>query len=145
MAEQVRAFERGDVISVAGSLGINCYKGNRIAQFIARDIHTSNSLCRIERGELAKIFTVLKDDMADGGCSIDKISFAPVFGNSRLLAFKKAKRAAALKIFKELGIIETTDCGSTVLVKEGENFKSKTELENSETYMKFKNGKEVCI
>lgn len=143
MAEQVRSLERGDAISLAGSLGINCYKGKRFAQFIVRDIHSDCQLKQIGRSELALIFTALRSDMQNGGCSVDKISFAPIFGHSGLLAFKKPKRKAAFKIFEELDIIKITDCGSTLMITEGKNFKAKTELKNSETYMKF--GREVCI
>ena len=59
------------------------------------------------------------------------------------MTFKKPKRKAAFKIFEELDIIKITDCGSTLMITEGKNFKAKTELKNSETYMKF--GREVCI
>ncbi len=143
MANRVKSIESGDIISIAGSLGINTYKGRCTAQFIARDIHAESQPKHINRTELAMFFAAMREEMANSYVSMDKFSLMPLFGKDKMSAFKLSTRKTALKIFEELEIIEIKDCGSTITVRQGKNFKSKTNLANSKTYLKFNTVEEV--
>lgn len=130
IADTLADLAVGDRISVAGSLGINEYRGVTTAQFIIRDIQRTQKP-PLGREALAKIFARLRP-IADSGKAEFRLS---EFGGGEVIK-------TALKIFDELDIINCTFSGADCAkIRIGKNFRTKNNLENSATYRLY-NGKE---
>lgn len=139
MASRTRSFQPGDVVSVAGSLGINTYRGITSPQFITRNICISDSF-EITKTILSDIFKTIKAGISGNKCTLQADKFYTE--NSRS-AYSISVVLIAMEIFSELGIInyEYDNEDQTFVLTKGENFSSKNELSLSNTF-KFYNGKE---
>ncbi len=134
MADDLADLAVGDSISVAGSLGVNEYRGVTTAQFIIRDVH-SRKKPPLGREALARIFSRLKPLADSGGSKFAISALGAEFGRAEIIK-------TALTIFNELDIINCTFSGAdSAEIRAGKNYKSKNNLENSATYRLY-NGKE---
>lgn len=138
LADEISVFSVGDRISVAGFLSVNSFRGNKEAQFIIRDIHESDVYRYIDRSELARIFSVIRSELCGGELMLNRFSLLPAESSTALSRFKKLKRDTALKVFRELDILNLKAGGDIVCITEGRNFHTKTSLEDSPTYMTYK-------
>jgi len=136
MAETIRNFAVGDYISVAGTLGTNCYRGSIQPQFIIRDIKYSKLCETITRNELAEIFSSIRNRMKNGKQTLDENSSISVTKN-RKLKLRNPKIKIALDVFSELKILNLKEINHGYCITEGENFKIKTELTNSKTFIRY--------
>lgn len=121
----------GDLIDIAGTVGINEYNGARSAQIILRDWRYSKDLI-IKRDDIAQVFRLLSS--SDG--SIDK-----EFMKASLKNLSLHKVYICLNIMEELKILKNISaCGECISFERGENFSGKTDLESSPAYQRYKPG-----
>ena len=138
MAEDVKDFVKGDYISVVGTLGINSFRGNVSAQFVIRDIKYSDLSSKVTDEELRTIFKSLRQKFKDDVCHIKKSDSIPVDTYTKLKP-RCPKIQTAFCIFEELGIIGFSSTSDGYHITKGENFCSKTNLQDSKTYQKHSN------
>ncbi len=136
MAEDIKRFRVGDYISVAGTLGVNTFKGKNHPQFIVRDIHESKLNKYVSRSELAIIFSDIRSRITKGITLFNK-RVTINYTHRKKLEITNAKIQTALKIFCELMILNVTETDEGYQIHEGVNFKSKTDLNNSSTFVKY--------
>lgn len=124
----------GDIVSVAGTVSANTFKGVTYPQFIIKDIKIENKF-KIDKSVLSEIFKQIKINIDNGKYyfSADSIS------NKNIPNFDMHMLEIALKIFSELDIISyNIDVRKRfVSVKIGKKFYSKNSLENSATYKEY--------
>ncbi len=133
MADELKYYSAGDYISVAGTLGVNSFRGKLSPQFIIRDIQSSPKNKYISRNELALIFTDIKSRISKGINLFDKKVSLNVT-NTKKAGILTPKIQTALKIFAELNILNIKDTDKGFVISEGFNFKSKSNLNESETF-----------
>ena len=140
MAEQTKDFLSGDVISIAGALNLNTYRGTTSAQFITRNIRVSPEF-EITKHVLADVFKCINKHDAKGISNISCNSFINTADGN---VYSMSTVLIALKIFSELDILsfEFDSDKRFVKVSKGINYNTKNDLCISNTY-KLYNGKEV--
>ena len=133
MADRVKYYTCGDNIAFAGILGINTYNGVTTPQFIIRDLHLSES-CNLNRTILKYVFKSLKNHILNSRFTVSADRFLCTNSN-----YGTASVMLALKVFKELNIIkyDYNETKNEFKISAGENFYGKTELTNSDTYLKY--------
>lgn len=130
-AEAFSEAGEGDLIDVAGTVGINEYNGARSAQMILRDWRYNENLS-IKRDDIAKVFRLIS--VSDG--SIDK-----EFLKASLKGISLHKVYICVNILQELKILKNISVsGDCITFERGENFSGKTDLESSPTYRHHKIG-----
>ncbi len=132
LAEGLKKYSYGDKISIAGTMGLNTYKGITNAQFIMRDFKLSDKF-NINRSLLKKIFMTLKKYVMYTKCVIKVQKIAQGSSCSVICVL------TALDIFQDLGIIEYkfNEATDDLMISKGVNFNNKTNLENSKTFLKY--------
>jgi len=135
MAEDVKNFKPGDVLSIVGSLSLNIFRNCAQAQFVARDIHKEEIKDSITRDELARIFSKIRCELKNGNLCLDKKTLMPCDKTIKI-KFSHSKFKTALKIFEELEILSVSDKADMLCLSRGKNFQIKTNLVNSKTYRK---------
>ncbi len=133
MADRLKKLSPGDYINVAGTLGINTFRGKTSAQFIIRDVQISKLNGYVCRSELGSIFTDIRSKIIRGINLFDKKVTLNISQNKKL-GILTPKIQTALKIFDELLILSVKDTPEGFVITENVNFKSKTNLTDSETY-----------
>lgn len=136
MADAVDNFSVGDVISVAGNLGINSFRGNVRAQFIVRDIKHSPLSKKLSYADLKNIFVGIRNTMKNGECILKDKSYINI-GNFKKLKVINPKFEIATKIFEEVEILCVTPLKDGYKISKGINFESKTDITLSPTYKKY--------
>ncbi len=136
MADTIREFCIGDIVSVVGTLGINSYKGMVQPQFVVRDIKYSSKDITISRDELKAIFAHIKSKLNNGNNVLCNENFLHI-DEARQIKVKNPKIRVALEIFEELGILNISDTENGFIINAGNNFSAKAELTNSKTYLKY--------
>ncbi len=125
----------GDVISVAGMLSTNTYKGVTYPQFLIKDIRIESKFM-IDKTILSDIFAYIKYHIESGNnyISTDSISTRKNLTNYNIKIIE-----LSLKIFSELNIIsyKFDSQNRYVHVQIGKNFYSKNSLTDSPTYRKY--------
>lgn len=142
MVNTVKSFNVGDYINVAGSLGINSFKGKTHAQFIIRDIHSSELNKCVSESELRVIFSDIRSKITRGINTFDK-RVAISISNRKKSEILSPKIQTALKVFSELNILNVTSTEDGYNISEGVNFKIKNNLSSSETFVKYNLQKHV--
>lgn len=129
-AEAFAEAGEGDLIDIAGTVGINEYNGARTAQMILRDWRYSQALS-IKREDIAQVFRLFS--ASDG--AIDKN-----FMKATLQNLSMHKVYICINILEELEILESTSVDDECITfRRGKNFSGKTNLESSPTYAQYKN------
>jgi len=136
MADDMKDFSKGDFVSVAGTLGINSFRGVTSAQFVIRDIRYSELSKKVTESELRTIFIGLRSVFSDNTCTVKK-SDCIHLDNHTKLKIKSPKFSTALTIFKELEIISFQETESGYVIQKGSNFSVKINLTDSDTYRKY--------
>ncbi len=133
LAEDVKLYVPGDRISVAGTLGINTYKGVNYPQFLIRDIKLSKMFV-MTKEMLVDIFTQIKQQIAKGSCYI---SYDFILANKCLSRYGFHAFLMACKVFSELNIIiYSCDTNNRIInISIGKNYYNKNSLEDSPTYI----------
>jgi len=136
LADELKKFDIGDYIDIAGSLNINTFKGVAKPQLIIRDIHLSDKNKYVSRNELGIIFSEIRGKITKGINIFDrKLSIR--LSKMRKYEISSPKIQTALNIFAELLILSINETEDGFIIHEGVNFKQKTELSNSTTYLKY--------
>ncbi len=133
MADKLKQFFVGDYINVAGTLGINTFRGRTAPQFIIRDIQPSRLNRFVTRSELGSIFSDIRGKITRGINLFDKKVTLSI-SQSKKLGILSPKIQTALKIFDELLILSVKDTNEGYVINESVNFKNKTNLTDSTTY-----------
>ena len=136
MADRLSVFSCGDVLSLAGTLGVNNYRGIENMQFITRDIlpDTSSEL-NIEN--MRCIFVMLKDYIKAGKLIFKLDDLSHDLKSKYLRRFGKNRLKLSLEVLTETQIINSDFKDDTAYIEEGKNFNSKTDLEKSQLYQKY--------
>jgi len=136
MADTIKDFSAGDLVSVVGSLGVNSFRGTVQAQFIIRDIKYSDLNLSITKDELGCIFTDIKHKLE---CGINLFEYnTPIFVSSSMrLKIKNPKILKALDVFAELNILEISYQNEGINISKGLNFSTKTNLSDSKTFLTY--------
>ena len=133
MSDRIKPFSIGEFINIAGTIGINTFRGKTNSQFIIRDIQSSELNKYVTRSELACIFSDIRNKIIRGINLFDKKVKLNISQNKKI-GISHPKVQTALKIFDELLILKVEDTSEGFVIKENINFKSKTNLIDSETY-----------
>jgi len=136
IADTLKKYSVGDYIDVAGTLGINTFRGKTHPQFIVRDIHISVLNKCVSRGELAIIFSDIRSKITKGITLFDKRVTLSI-SHRKKAEMTSPKIQTALSIFSELKILNILESEDGFTITEGVNFKSKTNLQDSETFNRF--------
>lgn len=125
----------GDVISVAGSLSTNTYKGITYPQFVIRDIKTEYKFT-LNKQILSDIFLFIKSHIESGNNYVQISSFSTSRHTSN---YSFATIELGLKVFSELDIIKyRIDYKKQyVHIEMGLKFYSKNSLSDSDTFQKY--------
>ncbi len=136
MADRLSVFSCGDVMSLAGTLGVNNYRGIENMQYITRDIlpDTSSEL-NIEN--MRCIFVMLKDYIKAGKLIFKLDDLSHDLKSKYLRRFGKNRLKLSLEVLTETQIINSDFKDDTAYIEEGKNFNSKTDLEKSQLYQKY--------
>ena len=136
MADRLSVFSCGDVLSLAGTLGVNNYRGIENMQFITRDIlpDTSSEL-NIEN--MRCIFVMLKDYIKAGKLIFKLDDLSHDLKSKYLRRFGKNRLKLSLEVLTETQIINSDFKDDTAYIEEGKNFNNKTDLEKSQLYQKY--------
>lgn len=135
--ELVAEFAEGDYVSMVGELNENNFRGITKAQFVVKDIHISKANNLIDRKILAEVFGAIKLKISEKAYTLSKNNPNPFGSYGGYPDFSREQIKNAVKIFDELCILNVEDAGNAIVISKGENFFSKTNLENSATYQKF--------
>lgn len=136
MVSTVKKYNVGDYINVAGTIGINSFKGKVHAQFIVRDIQSSELNKCVSESELRVIFSDIRSKITRGINTFDK-RVTITINNRQKIEIVNPKIQTALKIFSELNILNVTATEDGYNISEGVNFKTKNNLSASETFIKY--------
>ena len=133
--EEASKLVPGDIISVAGSLSTNTYKGITYPQFVIRDIKIENKFT-LNKQILGQIFLYFKSQI-ESGCNYIKISSLST--NKYTSNYNMTTIELALNVFSELDIIKFKNDYKNQLihVEMGNNFYNKNSLEDSATFNKY--------
>ena len=130
MLEDFSHTGSGDIIDIAGTMGINEYNGVKSPQIILKDWRYSDKLS-VNRDDIAKVYRVLS--------RIEENKVDKEFLDVSLKDVSLHKVGICMNIMKELDIIEKFDFSKDeIYFEKGSNFNGKTVLENSETYMSYR-------
>jgi len=136
MADRLSVFSCGDVLSLAGTLGVNNYRGIENMQFITRDILPDiSSELNIEN--MRCIFVMLKDYIKAGKLIFKLDDLSHDLKSKYLRRFGKNRLKLSLEVLTETQIINSDFKDDTAYIEEGKNFNSKTDLEKSQLYQKY--------
>ena len=138
MAERIKNFTKGEVVSVVGSLSTNSFRGVVKPQFIIKDIKYSDKARKLTLDELKIIFADIRNKLNDGITHFENET--PVMLECRKKTkFHSPKIQTAVKILNELDIlfVEKNTYGYTVT--KGVNFDGKTDLNDSATFVQYVN------
>ncbi len=136
MASDIKEFEVGDFVSVAGILGINTFKGHTSAQFIVRDIKESKLNCFVTTDELREIFKSIRSKLSESTTLFSLSDTLSVY-KRKTLKVSSEKFKIAVKILSELNILISERAIDGYAIKKGENFSIKTDLNNSPTFREY--------
>lgn len=128
MADNFINTGTGDVIDIAGTLNINEFNGISSPQMILKDWRYTDCYS-VGRDDVVEVYKMLYtcNGTVDRG-----------YMKSFLHNVTPHKAVICMMILEELGIISDLDvCGESIVYTEGENFKGKTDLENSPLYIKY--------
>ncbi len=132
LAGSLKKFSYGDKISIAGTLGLNTYKGITNPQFVMKDFKISDKFS-LTHSTLKRVFLTVKKYTMYTKCVVKVQKIAQGAGCSVLTVL------TSLEVFSELGIVKyryNEDNGELVISK-GINFSKKTSLESSKTFLKY--------
>ncbi len=132
LAEGLKKFSYNDKISIAGTMGLNTYKGITNPQFIMKDFKVSDKFT-LSRAQLKKIFLTVKKYIMFTKCVIKVQKIAQGASCSVITVL------TALDVFSELGIVKYkyNEASEDLIISKGINFNNKTSLENSKTFLKY--------
>ncbi len=136
MADKLGVFSSGDSLNLAGTLGVNNYRGIESMQFITRDVlPDSSSDLNIEN--MRCIFVMIKDYIKTGRCIFKLEDLSHDLKNKYLRRFGKTRLKLSLEILTETQIINSSIKDDVAYIEEGQNFNSKTDLEKSRLYQNY--------
>ena len=138
-ADALRDFGPGDRIDIAGTLSSNHYNGITQAQFLAKEVRVSHSY-PLTRSDVGMVFIFLKTN-GDAPFSLER---AKAFIQDQYRQrFTNKKILLCFQILKELSISQCQQHQGLYQMIPGANFNSKTNLNQSATFMKFQTGRQV--
>lgn len=136
MADKLSVFSGGDVLNLAGTLGVNNYRGVENMQFITRDI-LPDSASDLNIENMRCIFVMLKEYIKAGRLIFKLDDLSHDLKNKYLRRFGKNRLKLSLEVLTETQIIKSNFKDDTAYIEEGENFNTKTDLEKSQLYQKY--------
>ncbi len=136
MTDTIKGFGKGDYVHIAGTLGVNTFRGTTKAQFVIRDIKFSEKSKMISRKNLETVFSAIKSEIMNGDCIIPMDKDIPC---DRYEKHKpdNPKISTILRVFEELKIINISRKNDEYIISKGINFFEKNDLFSSETFRKF--------
>ena len=120
----------GDIIDIAGTMGINEYNGVKTPQIILKDWRYSDKFS-VRRDDVAKVYRILS--------KIEGNTVNNEFLDASLKDVSLHKVGICMNIMKELDILDSFEFSKDeIFFEKGSNFNGKTVLENSETYKSYR-------
>lgn len=136
LVEKTSGYSNGDVVSIAGNLNINSFRGIESPQFIVKDI------CPGEKSSytidnLRQVFICLKNYIEKGKYSFGLSELTNDLRKDGRCTFGSVRLRNIIRIFDETGLINSDFSNESVSISEGENFLGKCRIEDSETFIKL--------
>ncbi len=136
MADISQIYSEGEFVSVAGTVGINCYRGIESAQFIIRDINSEDK-SHLDDNKLRMIFVCIKECLSNNIFTMKYDDISNMIKKRYNCMLGHNKLDYALKIFSELKLIEYKSEYGKACFSKGENYSEKCTLNDSQRYNKF--------
>lgn len=136
IVECIKQYGYNDKINVAGTININYYKGDTLAQFITKDVNShKDSLINIDN--LRKIFIIIKTQIENKNNLIKLNDLSKNLFTKQNLYYSTKRLKAVLDIFTELKLISTYYLNDSVKIEKGDNFNYKCDIYKSELFSKI--------
>jgi len=130
MAEDVCNFSYGDHVSIAGTIGINSYRGCDSAQFVVKDINVCPQ-SKLNVDNMRSVYRCIKDFIENGKSVFMLNELATHLIKNYGCSIGTTRLKIALDILQELDIINIKEQYNTITAKKGINFSAKCNLESS--------------
>ncbi len=133
MADTMSRFSYGDVIDLAGNLGINNFRGTDSVQFLARDVKAAGcSSFSVEN--LRSVFIVIKDYILRSKNEVLLSELSNVLKVKYGCCFSSIRLKKALELLGDISVIKISFERERVNLSQGEKFFEKSDITNSKLY-----------
>ena len=134
LVEKASGYSSGDVISIAGNLNINSFRGVDSPQFIVKDIRPGEK-SEYKIDNLRRVFLCIKNYVEREKYTFSLTELSNDLKKSGICSFGSVRLKNILKIFDETNLIKARFSNESVSILKGENFSGKCDIENSPTFI----------
>ncbi len=133
MAEKMSDISYGDYLDLAGTIGLNNFRGIDNVQYITKDTKFSSSaLFSIDN--LRCIFVVIKEYISKSKNKISLSELSKNISERFNCHLSNTRLKKAIEVFADVSILEVSFSEDYVFVWQGERFNLKTDITQSKTY-----------
>lgn len=134
LVEKTSEYSTGDVVSIAGNLNINSFRGVDTPQFIVKDIRPGEK-SEYTIDNLRQVFLCIKNYIEREKYTFSLTELSNDLKKAGICSFGSVRLKNILKIFDETDLIKARFSNESVSILKGENFSGKCDIENSPTFI----------
>ncbi len=135
LVEKTSEYSSGDIVSIAGNLNINSFRGVDSPQFIVKDICPGDK-SKYTIDNLRYVFVCLKNYIEKGKYSFSLHELSGDLKKNGKCTFGSVRLKNIFRIFDEAGLINSKITGEIVNISKGEIYSGKCHIEDSPTFIR---------